>query len=111
MANQDPPVGRLEKLGYGVGDLASSLYINFFNIYLLYYFVELGGVGPAAHLVGELMSSMQSEAELLAAAPASIALRRISYLHRQTPEDERRRGDAMVRREAASEPALGSVRQ
>ncbi|HCY02108.1 MAG TPA: MFS transporter, partial [Erythrobacter sp.] len=27
---------------------ASSLYINFFNIYLLYYFVELGGVGPAA---------------------------------------------------------------
>ena len=48
MANQDPPVGRLEKLGYGVGDLASSLYINFFNIYLLYYFVELGGVGPAA---------------------------------------------------------------
>ena len=48
MAEQAPPVGRLEKLGYGVGDLASSFYVNFFNIYLLYFFVELGGVGPAA---------------------------------------------------------------
>jgi GPH family glycoside/pentoside/hexuronide:cation symporter len=43
-----PPATRLEKIGYGIGDLASSFYINFFNIYLLYFFVELGGVGPAA---------------------------------------------------------------
>lgn len=48
MADAPPPVSRLEKIGYGVGDLASSFYINFFNIYLLYFFVELGGVGPAA---------------------------------------------------------------
>lgn len=48
MADTPPPATRLEKIGYGVGDLASSFYINFFNIYLLYYFVELGGVGPAA---------------------------------------------------------------
>ena len=41
-------VGILEKLGYGQGDLASSLFINFFNIYLLYFFIELGGVAPAA---------------------------------------------------------------
>ena len=40
--------GRWEKIGYGIGDLASSFYVNFFNIYLLYFFVELGGVGPAA---------------------------------------------------------------
>ncbi|MEX0341474.1 MAG: MFS transporter [Erythrobacter sp.] len=43
-----PAAGRMEKIGYGIGDLASSFYINFFNIYLLYFFVELGGVGPAA---------------------------------------------------------------
>lgn len=48
MADAPPPVSRLEKIGYGVGDLASSFYVNFFNIYLLYFFVELGGVGPAA---------------------------------------------------------------
>ncbi|MFW2351418.1 MFS transporter [Qipengyuania sp.] len=48
MADARPPVSRLEKIGYGVGELASSFYINFFNIYLLYFFVELGGVGPAA---------------------------------------------------------------
>ena len=48
MADFRAPVSRLEKIGYGVGDLASSFYINFFNIYLLYFFVELGGVGPAA---------------------------------------------------------------
>ncbi|MBX7541821.1 MFS transporter [Qipengyuania sphaerica] len=48
MAEQHAPVTRAEKLGYGVGELATSFYINFFNIYLLYYFVELGGVAPAA---------------------------------------------------------------
>ena len=41
-------VSLAEKIGYGQGDLASSLYINFFNIYLLYFFVELAGVAPAA---------------------------------------------------------------
>lgn len=37
-----------EKLGYGVGDLASGLYLNFFGFFLLYYFVDLGGAAPAA---------------------------------------------------------------
>ena len=37
-----------EKLGYGIGDLPSGLYLNFFGAYLLYFFVELGGVAPAA---------------------------------------------------------------
>ncbi|MCK0127950.1 glycoside-pentoside-hexuronide (GPH):cation symporter [Erythrobacter sp. F6033] len=37
-----------EKLGYGVGDLASGLILNFFGFFLLYYFVDLGGLAPAA---------------------------------------------------------------
>ncbi len=37
-----------EKLGYGIGDLPSGLYLNFFGAYLLYFFVDLGGVAPAA---------------------------------------------------------------
>lgn len=41
-------ISRGEKLGYGVGDLASALYINFFNFFLLYFFVDLGGIAPAS---------------------------------------------------------------
>lgn len=37
-----------EKLGYGVGDLASGLMLNFFGFYLLYFFVDLGGLAPVA---------------------------------------------------------------
>lgn len=42
------PVRLREKLGYGVGDLASGLILPFFGYYLLYYFVDLGGLAPAA---------------------------------------------------------------
>ncbi|MDC0887292.1 glycoside-pentoside-hexuronide (GPH):cation symporter [Altererythrobacter sp.] len=49
LARQDyGKIGIGEKLGYGVGDLASGLYLNFFGFFLLYYFVDLGGVAPAA---------------------------------------------------------------
>ena len=41
-------IGLKEKLGYGVGDLSSALYFNFFNFFLLYFFVDVGGVAPAA---------------------------------------------------------------
>jgi GPH family glycoside/pentoside/hexuronide:cation symporter len=41
-------IGLGEKLGYGVGDLASGLMLNFFGFYLLYFFVDLGGLAPAA---------------------------------------------------------------
>lgn len=51
-------VGLSEKIGYGQGDLASSLYINFFNIYLLYFFVELGGVAPAAMALMLLLTKL-----------------------------------------------------
>ena len=45
-----------EKLGYGVGDLPSGLYLNFFGAYLLYFFVDLGGVAPAAMALMLLLS-------------------------------------------------------
>ncbi|MEP3421976.1 MAG: glycoside-pentoside-hexuronide (GPH):cation symporter [Erythrobacter sp.] len=47
-AQQNDKIRLKEKLGYGVGDLPSGLYLNFFGAYLLYFFVDLGGVAPAA---------------------------------------------------------------
>lgn len=41
-------VGLGEKLGYGLGDFASSFYLNFFGFFLFYFFVDLAGVAPAA---------------------------------------------------------------
>ena len=46
-------VGVGEKIGYGAGDLAISLYLNFFSLYLLYFFVDVGGLAPVA--VGTMM--------------------------------------------------------
>ena len=37
-----------EKLGYGVGDLASGLMLNFFGYFILIFFVDIGGLAPAA---------------------------------------------------------------
>lgn len=51
-------VGLAEKLGYGVGDLASGLYLNFFGVFLFYYFVDLGGVAPAAIALMLLISKL-----------------------------------------------------
>ncbi|MFU7529532.1 MFS transporter [Qipengyuania sp. ASV99] len=45
-----------EKLGYGVGDVPSGLYLNFFGAYLLFFFVDLGGVAPAAMALMMLLS-------------------------------------------------------
>ena len=47
-AAKNERIGLGEKLGYGVGDLASGLMLNFFGFYLLYFFVDLGGLAPAA---------------------------------------------------------------
>lgn len=41
-------IGLGEKLGYGIGDLASGLILNFFGVFMFYYFVDLGGIAPAA---------------------------------------------------------------
>lgn len=49
MASQEhEKIGVGEKLGYGVADLASGLYLNFFGFFLLYFFVDIGGLAPAA---------------------------------------------------------------
>lgn len=45
-----------EKLGYGIGDLPSGLYLNFLGAYLLYFFVDIGGVAPAAMALMLLLS-------------------------------------------------------
>lgn len=41
-------LSRLEKIGYGVGDMASNFYMGFFNIFLLYYYVDVWGIKPAS---------------------------------------------------------------
>ena len=41
------PLSLLEKIGYGVGDMASNFYMGFFNIFLLYYYVDVWGITPA----------------------------------------------------------------
>ncbi|ABC63776.1 sugar:cation symporter family protein [Erythrobacter litoralis HTCC2594] len=51
-------IGLGEKLGYGVGDLASGLYLNFFGVFLFYYFVEIGSVAPAAIALMLLLSKL-----------------------------------------------------
>ncbi|MBK1877218.1 MFS transporter [Pelagicoccus mobilis] len=41
------PLSFVEKLGYGSGDMASNFYMTFFNIFLLYYYVDVWGISPA----------------------------------------------------------------
>lgn len=51
-------IGLAERLGYGLGDLPSGLYLTFFGAYLLYFFVDLGGVAPAAMALMLLLSRL-----------------------------------------------------
>lgn len=46
----------IEKLGYGIGDLPAGLYLNFLAAFMLYYYVDLGGVAPAAMAVMLVLS-------------------------------------------------------
>ena len=41
-------VGLAEKVGYGLGDTASNLYFQFFNLFLFYYYTDVFGLDPAA---------------------------------------------------------------
>ncbi|MEL6180090.1 MAG: MFS transporter [Myxococcota bacterium] len=41
-------VGVVEKVGYGLGDLASNLYFQFFNLFLFYYYTDVFGLNPAS---------------------------------------------------------------
>jgi len=42
------PLSFVEKVGYGVGDMASNLYMGIINVYLLYYYVDVWGIDPAS---------------------------------------------------------------
>ncbi len=37
-----------EKVGYGLGDMASNFYLGFFGLFLLYYYTDVYGIAPAA---------------------------------------------------------------
>lgn len=37
-----------EKVGYGLGDMASNFYNGFFGIFLLYYYTDVWGISPTA---------------------------------------------------------------
>ena len=51
MAHKKPdtaPLSLVEKVGYGLGDMASNFYMGFFGIFLLYYYTDVWGISPAA---------------------------------------------------------------
>lgn len=42
------PLSLKEKIGYGLGDMASNFYLGFFALFLLYYYTDVYGLAPAA---------------------------------------------------------------
>ena len=51
MAHKKPdtaPLSLVEKVGYGLGDMASNFYMGFFGIFLLIYYTDVFGISPAA---------------------------------------------------------------
>jgi GPH family glycoside/pentoside/hexuronide:cation symporter len=52
-AEKQQPLGFKEKLSYGLGDTASNLYFQAFNLFLFYYYTDVFGLSAAA--VGTLM--------------------------------------------------------
>ncbi len=42
------PLSFGEKVGYGLGDMASNFYMGFFGLFLLYYYTDVYGISPAA---------------------------------------------------------------
>ncbi|MDJ0749432.1 MAG: MFS transporter [Woeseiaceae bacterium] len=42
------PLSFKEKVGYGLGDMASNFYLGFFGLFLLYYYTDVYGIAPAA---------------------------------------------------------------
>lgn len=49
MSNSDTsPLSFKEKVGYGLGDMASNFYMGFFGLFLLYYYTDVFGISPAA---------------------------------------------------------------
>jgi GPH family glycoside/pentoside/hexuronide:cation symporter len=48
MSNVTESLSRREKIGYGLGDTASNLYFQFFNLFLFYYYTEVFGLSAGA---------------------------------------------------------------
>lgn len=48
MSNVNAPLSVKEKVGYGLGDMASNFYMGFFGLFLLYYYTDVFGISPAA---------------------------------------------------------------
>nr|WP_299337535.1 MFS transporter [Allomuricauda sp.] len=48
----------IEKVGYGLGDMAANFYMGFFSIFLLYYYTDVWGLAPAAVGVMFLVSKI-----------------------------------------------------
>lgn len=46
--NANAPLSFKEKVGYGLGDMASNFYMGFFGLFLLYYYTDVFGISPAA---------------------------------------------------------------
>lgn len=46
--NDKVPLSFGEKVGYGLGDMASNFYMGFFGLFLLYYYTDVFGIAPAA---------------------------------------------------------------
>jgi len=42
------PLSFGEKVGYGLGDMASNFYMGFFGLFLLYYYTDVFGITPVA---------------------------------------------------------------
>ncbi|MFK7956409.1 MAG: MFS transporter [Lysobacterales bacterium] len=42
------PLSFKEKVGYGLGDMASNFYMGFFGLFLLYYYTDVFGISPSA---------------------------------------------------------------
>ena len=42
------PLSFVEKVCYGLGDMASNFYMGFFGLFLLYYYTDVFGISPAA---------------------------------------------------------------
>ena len=42
------PLSFREKVGYGLGDMASNFYMGFFGLFLLYYYTDVFGISPSA---------------------------------------------------------------
>jgi GPH family glycoside/pentoside/hexuronide:cation symporter len=47
-SSETAPLSFGEKLGYGLGDMASNFYMGFFGLFLLYYYTDVFGLAPAA---------------------------------------------------------------